>query len=370
MENLLRLAEYIQNEIDDIENQIANLQTPKKPYTIKPRLNPMQEYTDAEFRKRFRLTKRSVNYLHSLIGEDLEPKTSRDGFTLSAIDNILITLRYYASASFHLVSADFYGVSESTVCRIVPIVTDKIASLSQRFIHMPVTNDELAQKKREFFRIAGMPGIIGAIDGTLVKIHIYNQERTNLDRNQNATPTENRTTSNQSVTRNFPSLGLNSLNDVLSGNDASTSNQERSNLDPNQNSAPMENNDGLFEGDHYYSDGSIPPEDRVPFDNTIERQLRAQEEEENEANLNRRLLVPPNEIRRRKKTTVEKLREKQEQLVDLQIDLHQILINNAKIAQEESNEKLLLARVLRMNAEQLSNTHETNEISIESQKDE
>lgn len=132
----------------------------------------------------------------------------------------------------------------------------------------------------------------------------------------------------------------------------------------------MENNDGLFEGDHYYSDGSIPPEDRVPFDNTIERQLRAQEEEENEANLNRRLLAPPNEIRRRKKTTVEKQREKQEQLVDLQIDLHQILINNAKIAQEESNEKLLLARVLRMNAEQLSNTHETNEISIESQKDE
>lgn len=170
MENLLRLAEYIQNEIDDIENQIANLQAPKKPYTIKPRLNPMQEYTDAEFRKRFRLTKRSVNYLHSLIGEDLEPKTSRDEFTLSAIDKILITLRYYASASFHLVSADFYGVSESTVCRIVPIVTDKIASLSQRFIHMPVTNDELAQKKREFFRIAGMPGIIGAIDGTLVKI--------------------------------------------------------------------------------------------------------------------------------------------------------------------------------------------------------
>lgn len=170
MEHLLRLAEYIQQEIDDIENQIADLETARKPYNNKPRLDPMQEYTGDEFRRRFRLTKRSVIYLHSLIGEDLEPITSRNGFTLSGIDKNLITLRYYASASFHVVSADFYGVAESTVCRIVPIVSEKIASLRQRFIRMPITNDELAQNKQDFFRVAGMPGIIGAIDGTLVKI--------------------------------------------------------------------------------------------------------------------------------------------------------------------------------------------------------
>lgn len=164
------ISEYIQNEIDNIENQIADLESMRNIYTVQCRLNPMEYFSEENFRKRFRLTKRSVIYLHTLIGADLEPKTTRPGFTLSALDKILITLRYYAIASYHQVSADFYGVAESTVCRIIPIVSDKIASLRERFIYMPTTNNELEQKKQEFFRVAGMPAVIGAIDGTLVKI--------------------------------------------------------------------------------------------------------------------------------------------------------------------------------------------------------
>lgn len=98
--NMDLINELIQNEVDDIENQIADLERTKNVYTVQNRLNPMDDYSEENFRKRFRLTKRSVIYLHSLIGEDLEPKTTRFGFTLSAIDKILITLRYYATASF------------------------------------------------------------------------------------------------------------------------------------------------------------------------------------------------------------------------------------------------------------------------------
>ena len=109
----------------------------------------------------------SVNHLYDLIGADLEPLITRESFTISGLDKILIALIYYASASYHVVTGDFYGVSESSVCNIIPIVSDKIASLSQRFIQMPGSNAELEQA---FFRIAGMPCIIGAIDGTLIKI--------------------------------------------------------------------------------------------------------------------------------------------------------------------------------------------------------
>lgn len=80
----------------------------------------------------------------------------------------MITLRYFAIASFQLLAADFYGVSESTVCRIIPIVSEKIASLRERSVHMPTTRSR--GKKRDFFRIAGMSATIGAIDDTLVKI--------------------------------------------------------------------------------------------------------------------------------------------------------------------------------------------------------
>lgn len=147
MEYLLQLSHQIQYEIDDIEQQIDELEQSQKPYTVQPRLNPMQDYSDEQFRKRFRLNKSLVVFLYSLIGQSLEPVTTRQNFTT---DKILITLRYFATASFQLVAADFYGVSESTVCRIIPIVSEKIASLRERFIRMPTTNQELEEKTRLF----------------------------------------------------------------------------------------------------------------------------------------------------------------------------------------------------------------------------
>lgn len=162
--------DILQAQVDAIEEQVYNLTHTRNEYTVRQRLDAMNVYTDEEFRRRFRLTKAAVSFLYNLIGAELEPLLARPGFTISGMDKILITLRYYATASFHLVTADFYGISESSVCMIIPIVSDKIASLRERFIRMPTNDAEIENSKREFFAIAGMPATIGAIDGTLVKI--------------------------------------------------------------------------------------------------------------------------------------------------------------------------------------------------------
>lgn len=168
MERLYQLNDMIQDEIDNIEAQILQINA-RKAYEVQDRSNPFEQYSDEDFRRRFRLTK-SVLYLHSIIKDELEPISTRIGYTLSALGKILITLRYYATAAFHRVSADCYGVSESTVCKIIPPVTEAIASLRERFIRMPRTDHEIELKKQEFYRVAGMPRVIGAIDGTLVRI--------------------------------------------------------------------------------------------------------------------------------------------------------------------------------------------------------
>lgn len=157
-------------EIEDLENEIFLATSNRKPYTIQARPNPMEMYNDNEFLRRFRLSKANVQFIYSMIGAELEPVASRKNFTISALDKILITLRYLATGCFYLVAADFYGVSESSVCNIVPVVVQKIAALRERFIRMPVTDDEIESNRRNFFRVAGMPCIIGALDGTLVKI--------------------------------------------------------------------------------------------------------------------------------------------------------------------------------------------------------
>lgn len=171
MDNLNNRMNELQDEIDRIDREInLLLLTYRQDYTIRERLSAFNEFSDNEFQRRFRLSKNTINELHSLIGAQLEPQTIRENFNLSAMDKILITLRYYATASFQLVCADFYGVSESSVCKIIPVVSEKIAALREIFIRMPHTDDEIEEKKREFFRVAAMPNIICALDGTLIKI--------------------------------------------------------------------------------------------------------------------------------------------------------------------------------------------------------
>lgn len=111
MDNLLNIEnDILEAEVQDLENEIHTLASNRKPYTIQARPNPMQMYTENEFRRRFRLSKASVQFLYSLIGAELEPVAFRENFTISGIDKILITLRYYATASFYLVNADFYWI--------------------------------------------------------------------------------------------------------------------------------------------------------------------------------------------------------------------------------------------------------------------
>lgn len=54
-------------------------------------------------------------------------------------------------ASFQQVTADFYGISESSVCNILPVVSEKIAHLRQNFIKMPTSDEGIEQKKESFF---------------------------------------------------------------------------------------------------------------------------------------------------------------------------------------------------------------------------
>lgn len=92
---------------------------------------------------------------------------------------------------------------------------------------------------------------------------------------------------------------------------------------------------------------------------------------EERASLNRRLVAPIGEIRQRHRQSrmrqsntnnedlVRTLRVKQLALADIQMDVQKVLLENAKIAQEECIEKLRLSRALRMQAEAniISNDH-------------
>ncbi|GFT27293.1 putative nuclease HARBI1 [Trichonephila clavipes] len=133
------------------------------------RSNLFEELDDYEFQRRFRLTKQSVAELTLLIEEKLESKTPCNN-ALKPVEQVLIALRFYAVACMQLAIADLFDVSQPTVCRVVHRVSEAIASLLPDFIHLPVNREECKTVSRKFFSIAGFPKVIGALDGTFVRI--------------------------------------------------------------------------------------------------------------------------------------------------------------------------------------------------------
>lgn len=127
---------------------------------VKPRNNLFYELDDVEFKKRFRLSKNTVEQVANMLDNVFEPVDRRNQ-PLSKLNQILITLRYFATGSFQINIGDHFNVSQPTVSRIVANVTRNIAALRPQFIRMPHTDEQRRQSVLNFFNIAGFPGVIG-----------------------------------------------------------------------------------------------------------------------------------------------------------------------------------------------------------------
>lgn len=89
---------------------------------------------------------------------------------VSPMNQLLTTLRYYAT-NFHLQSAaNFGGFSKVTAHRIIQRVSASIAKLRPQFITFPGSAEERRKTQVQFYDIARFPRVIGAIDCTHVKI--------------------------------------------------------------------------------------------------------------------------------------------------------------------------------------------------------
>lgn len=73
------------------------------------------------------------------------------------VNQLLITLRFYATGSHLLAIGDTHGVDVSTVSRIIKGVTNAIVRLRSQHIKMPSTARKIRQKQSSFYAIASFP---------------------------------------------------------------------------------------------------------------------------------------------------------------------------------------------------------------------
>jgi hypothetical protein len=124
---------------------------------------------EAEFRSRYRFYKNTVRTITALVEDHISPMTLRTR-SLSAAEQLLIALRFYATGAFQILVGDDYGVHKSTVCRIVQRVSIVLAELRPHFVKMPETNEEKLSVKAGFHELRGFPNVIGCVDGSHIPI--------------------------------------------------------------------------------------------------------------------------------------------------------------------------------------------------------
>ena len=98
----------------------------------------------------------------------------------------MVALRFFATGSFQLVNADVHNITRASVSHITRDVTACLNRVCNQFIKMPTDQAELHTIMQGFYDIANFPNIVGAIDGTHVRIkspstdaHLYVNRKNN-----------------------------------------------------------------------------------------------------------------------------------------------------------------------------------------------
>ncbi|CAH2094789.1 unnamed protein product [Euphydryas editha] len=157
------LFEVLEDELDVYFQRVTR---PRRNRVIRPRPNYFDILDDVDFRARFRLTKRTVANILSLIESDIKT-TSNYNFAITPMQCLLITLRYFATGTFLTVCGDFGGVSKASARRIIHKVSEAIAKLRPLFVKFPADTNNISQ---DFYEIARFPRVVGVIDCTHITI--------------------------------------------------------------------------------------------------------------------------------------------------------------------------------------------------------
>lgn len=152
----------------------------RKPRVFRARINEFDELSKEQCVARYRLSKGTIRYVLSLIEDQIKPSTARNK-AVSALEQLLVTLRYYSSGAFQLNVGDHFHISKSTAGRIIHRVSSVIAQLRPRFITMPTTPDKCNKTARDFYQIARFPNVIGAIDGSHISVALHTSKSRPVD---------------------------------------------------------------------------------------------------------------------------------------------------------------------------------------------
>ncbi|XP_039899154.1 putative nuclease HARBI1, partial [Simochromis diagramma] len=152
----------------DVEAQILR-RALRRERVIRARLDILS-FPDDFLCERYCFSAQSIIYLNNILRPNIAHVTHR-GHSLSTWipDIICIALRFFANRSFLYNIGDAEHVSKATVCQVVRNVTVALKRLLYSSVVFP-GHRPTRFIKEVFYKIAGIPGVIGCTDGTHIPI--------------------------------------------------------------------------------------------------------------------------------------------------------------------------------------------------------
>lgn len=140
----------------------------KKNY--KKRKDPFLEYSEKEFRVKYRFSKENAKKLIRLVEADLKGKGTRKGGSISPHIQVLAALRCWGRNNVQDDCAEYHGFTQSTMSRICVKVAHAFARKAKHIIKMPTLVEDQIVEMEKFKNIAGFKNVLGAIDCTHIRI--------------------------------------------------------------------------------------------------------------------------------------------------------------------------------------------------------
>ncbi|XP_064488345.1 putative nuclease HARBI1 [Ornithodoros turicata] len=125
----------------------------------------LKRKNDGELQRRCRFTRDGIFFITSLVAPDIEPATRRS----QSLPSSLLTLQFLAIGNFLITAGDVINVHGATACRVVHGVVATLCKRVGKFVRWP-SGEEVARAQHQFYQLASFLGVVGAVDGTHVRI--------------------------------------------------------------------------------------------------------------------------------------------------------------------------------------------------------
>ncbi|KAJ8750517.1 hypothetical protein K2173_015668 [Erythroxylum novogranatense] len=123
-----------------------------------------------KFKYIFNISRRTFNYVCSLVEEDMTSKSREfiflNGKPLSLHDQVAVALRRLASGDSLVTIADSFGLNHSTVSQVTWRFVESMEERGLHHLRWPSGESEILEIKSKFEKILGLPNCCGLLDTT------------------------------------------------------------------------------------------------------------------------------------------------------------------------------------------------------------